>query len=1801
MRPSASRDSKMFRCDRFSSEKTRRRSLSPFQSYSNESFEVLAPSIPAGTAEPVLTTEQGAIGRDRDVSTLNHARQTSLSSGEWKSVTEVHTRLSNSSSSSGNKSSSSSGSSSTRIKSERHIRGNTLCRCLQTLPSPTDCTSSKLSLVGLDICEIDGVPGPLPARIHTLYISNNLLTTLDGIEQFINIRQISFSNNFIKYLSDLKALGFLHRIEKISLEGNIVTGMPFYRQYLIGLCSSLTVIDGVGVSVEERKHANSYTRQLSAFYDQMRLNELQNIILRHLRLQLTMRTEFQKVVVGKFRSLRREYMPSSYEMQQSSQAGRGQGVSFLLAQCLAGGVYRWLMLSCGLAIDKAVQLMAHRAHLTVLSRLPMKDRLQIAKVPQVGAQHWEAIVAESLKHQQHTRLHLLADCELQRTMIGGSAFTNQNQDRGQDTEILAVLQRLEFEAASLHAAAATQERVELEMRSTSYCGIGSCDHSHNNSSVNNKQGQGQGQGQSKPKARSKGSYAHVSFADASTAGSGDLQALQDEVQSRYLDLLRQVETTGSCEGATAVSGGDLFSQRRQSEADDDSRADGVEEVPPEALKAFLQSAREDLVDLRTLLSVEDQCWATAGPDRKHAHGNPPHPNVSVHAALGDKSEGEREAILGPIPTPLDATLFMAADSVEATASMKVLKGRVDAALLDLSVRRRGEVLSWEANDSLRMGAKVARKAAIDRAEKALQRLDDLSDKIRRARGDVEVAARWTTALQPTISVVEEEKRRVAELRKILDTALSCNNACMSELNERTTRFATTMDAIARAKQALAGTEREVAWELSTDDADVDADADKGITACLSILNAVNKRASVLKRWVLRQLRLHARHRRKLGLHAEARSKSVALRIGRPVFLAWKRLVDVARNGRCVEKWFNRNVIAPKCFRWWQGLVGREQLAREGSMRRLRRRAVRFFHFWRSVARAGRAQTRIQRRRRGAALCFLVKRIFCAWRAHAATCRSVPMVEAADIVRATRYWKAKVFAAWVTAHRHRCDLVRSRGEALARQRVRETLHTALTEWWDIKRTEWFRYRAKRVRVLRTLSSVAALRRRLRGSMRVARHRERTGRLRSSLRHLHRTAQHSAALRRRIEHARICYRSRMFRRCWSLWQQSLVAHKAAVLATTHLVSPSRSRQQDQGQDQHQASPERAQPTKRSRWQADTARLYISADPATSEQAVSGPEVLSAVQLRWNALQTKTREWNLADAAHDDEDDDDDDDDNDYYDGSLKRRFLCKALERWQRFKRAHARLRVLAQCLREQRDWRLMRVSFSSVAAAWARSTRTKTAAMAPASADEASVLPIDGWRDALRADLQAAADQTGRTATRIDESSAQLLDAIDRCDDVRLQVADLEASVSMARREHERNRAAIAQLREESQAVYILAQAFSSADSSEAPADTGATAEACPSAPSTLVVAGPSGTDGAVVMSVGGDPPAPDLPPAYDAMLEESATLAKDREVNADRARTTKLLAQRQQQQLMSLSASASKEASRLRDLADRLDKETLELRGRTAAAAVELIRVEHAIRATQEKDAATVRFHEDLTATLECQRKQALAETEQAAADEKELQAELGELRTKIAAKYRARVSARSAFDPKQLAGTEAAGKELQGLNSAALRSLKSILVDEKNKASHRLSQAAKGADADTQGDPQCQRDSIESLRSILRTSADGGAAEAATEKSTHPHPKLNRGPLTASSLANRLRTGGQRTISSDTNTGARLRSTTPIAKENAFAFNTAAKTGHPSNSAVVGSNKRHQAKAPRQSRHDDDNEISALSLRIRQRLLGGP
>lgn len=174
-----------------------------------------------------------------------------------------------------------------------------LCIALQQNPSSFD--GKKLSLVGTSLSVLDTVPISISRGIYVLYLSNNNLLSLKGIEQFVNVRCLSCGHNLIRYIGELQYLRNLRELEKVSLDGNVVTSMPYYREYILLLCPKVEVIDGVKVSSQERLSSQASARKAQTFYEQLRLNELRNCVLEHIFNLLKCHSLLLSVVLGRFR------------------------------------------------------------------------------------------------------------------------------------------------------------------------------------------------------------------------------------------------------------------------------------------------------------------------------------------------------------------------------------------------------------------------------------------------------------------------------------------------------------------------------------------------------------------------------------------------------------------------------------------------------------------------------------------------------------------------------------------------------------------------------------------------------------------------------------------------------------------------------------------------------------------------------------------------------------------------------------------------------------------------------------------------------------------------------------------------------------------------------------------------------------------------------------------------------------------------------------------------------------------------------------------------------------------------------------------------------------------------------------------------------------------------------------------------------------------------------------------------------------------------------------------------------------
>lgn len=114
-------------------------------------------------------------------------------------------------------------------------------------------TPDKISLVEKCISVIDAVPDRF-RTIQTLYLSNNSITSLRGIEQFQELRTLSLANNCIQDLSEIDPLSALTQLQVLSLEFNDVSYLPYYRYHIIKRAPSLRLLDNREITSKERSN-----------------------------------------------------------------------------------------------------------------------------------------------------------------------------------------------------------------------------------------------------------------------------------------------------------------------------------------------------------------------------------------------------------------------------------------------------------------------------------------------------------------------------------------------------------------------------------------------------------------------------------------------------------------------------------------------------------------------------------------------------------------------------------------------------------------------------------------------------------------------------------------------------------------------------------------------------------------------------------------------------------------------------------------------------------------------------------------------------------------------------------------------------------------------------------------------------------------------------------------------------------------------------------------------------------------------------------------------------------------------------------------------------------------------------------------------------------------------------------------------------------------------------------------------------------------------------------------------------------
>jgi hypothetical protein len=102
----------------------------------------------------------------------------------------------------------------------------------------------KISISGKSISSIGYGLNECFLNITKLFLSNNKISSLDGIEIFKNLTHFSISYNKIVKISELKKINNKHKLTSISVKGNFFCINPNTNTELICLFPNLQDLDG---------------------------------------------------------------------------------------------------------------------------------------------------------------------------------------------------------------------------------------------------------------------------------------------------------------------------------------------------------------------------------------------------------------------------------------------------------------------------------------------------------------------------------------------------------------------------------------------------------------------------------------------------------------------------------------------------------------------------------------------------------------------------------------------------------------------------------------------------------------------------------------------------------------------------------------------------------------------------------------------------------------------------------------------------------------------------------------------------------------------------------------------------------------------------------------------------------------------------------------------------------------------------------------------------------------------------------------------------------------------------------------------------------------------------------------------------------------------------------------------------------------------------------------------------------------------------------------------------------------------
>ena len=135
-------------------------------------------------------------------------------------------------------------------------------------------------------------PIPNANKIETVFLSNNCISSLKGIENFVNIQVLALSFNKISKISELNYLKSLHHLVTINFSGNPITKLPFYQSHVVNAVPSLHQLDGNQINDSMRQKAiNLVNKELQTLEklcaNDFQIQELEQVLQQYQQFQDT--------------------------------------------------------------------------------------------------------------------------------------------------------------------------------------------------------------------------------------------------------------------------------------------------------------------------------------------------------------------------------------------------------------------------------------------------------------------------------------------------------------------------------------------------------------------------------------------------------------------------------------------------------------------------------------------------------------------------------------------------------------------------------------------------------------------------------------------------------------------------------------------------------------------------------------------------------------------------------------------------------------------------------------------------------------------------------------------------------------------------------------------------------------------------------------------------------------------------------------------------------------------------------------------------------------------------------------------------------------------------------------------------------------------------------------------------------------------------------------------------------------------------------------------------------------------------